>query len=326
MPSEPTSSPASGRQTDLTVHVALLAVQMSFGGFHVIGKLVLEEIGALPLAGLRVGLATPILLLLAWHRDRCLPRPRDLAILAGLGMLGVFLNQFLFIVGLQYTTATNASILMASIPVFAVAAAAALGIERIGRRRLAGIALAVVGALVVLGPGQLAMGQGPAAQLGAGPLEAARPVFLGNLLILVNCLSYSVFLVLQRPILERLPWRTTIAWSFLFGGLAILAVSGPQLAALEPAALSTRAWLGLTYIVALPTLFSYAVNTWAVKRSSASLTAAYTTVQPLFATLLAHWMLGERLGWRAACGFALIAAGLYWVSRRPARPVLPDHE
>ncbi len=302
---------ARGGKVDLSVHLALLAVQASFGGFHVIGKLVLGELTPLQLAGLRVALATPVLLLLAWRRDRCLPRPSDLPTLAGLGMLGVFLNQVLFIIGLQYTTATNAAILMASIPVFAVAVAAAMRIEPMGRRRLAGIALAVAGALVVLGPTQLSLGQG---------------VFLGNLLILLNCLSYSVFLVLHRPVLERLPWRTTIAWSFLFGGMAVLAVAAVDLSRLQPTTLSPTAWAGLAYIVAMPTLFSYSVNTWAVKRSSAALTAAYTTAQPLFAALLASWILGERLGWQEAVGFLLIAAGLFWVSRRGRQGVLPDHE
>ena len=81
------------------------------------------------------------------------------------------------------------------------------------------------------------------------------------------------------------------------------------------------------YIVAFPTIFSYSVNTWAVKRSSPSLAAAYTTAQPLVTALLASWFLGERLGWREAVGFLLIATGLYWVSRRPTeQPMLPDHE
>lgn len=294
------------------VHLALLAVQMSFGGFHVVAKTLLDDLSPLALAGIRVGIATPLLVLLAWYSDRCLPKRRDLPTLALLGLLGVFLNQVLFIVGLQFTTATNAAILMPSIPVFAVAVAAALGIESVGWRRLLGIALAVAGALVVLGPARLA---------------TSSSLALGNLLILLNCLSYATFLVLQRPLLERLPWRTTIAWSFVFGGAGVLAVASFDLARLEPASIASSTWAGLAYIVALPTVFSYAVNTWAVKRSSPSTAATYTTAQPLFAATLASLFLGETLGWREGAGFLLIAAGLLSVSwrRRDVLPV-PDHE
>lgn len=310
MPSE-TPREASN-QGDVAIHLALLGVQMSFGVFHVVGKAVISEIAPLALAGLRVVAATPILLLIAWHHDRCLPRLGDLPTLAGLGLLGVCFNQVLFIIGLQYTTATNAAILMSSIPVFAVAVGALLKIERIGRWRLTGIALAITGALVVLGPGQFSGGSA---------------VFLGNLLILLNCLSYSTFLVLQRPVLERLPWRTTIAWSFLFGGIAVILLAARDLSRLDLETVSNAAWAGLAYIIVFPTIVSYSINTWAVKRSSPSLAAAYTTAQPLFAAALASWFLGETLGRRQAVGFALIATGLIWVGRRTTQPpVVPDHE
>ncbi len=73
--------------------------------------------------------------------------------LALLGGLGVARNQILFIFGLQHTTATNAAILMTSLPVFAVAAAAALWRSSASaRRRLLGIALSVAGALVLVNP------------------------------------------------------------------------------------------------------------------------------------------------------------------------------
>lgn len=285
---------------------------MSFGGFHVVAKTLIADLPPLAFAGLRVAIATPVLLALAWRKDRCVPSRGDMPTLALLGLLGVCLNQILFILGLQYTSATNAAILMPSIPVFAVAAAAVLGIERVGWRRISGIALAILGALVLLGPGHTSQTSGSR---------------LGNLLILLNCLSFATFLVLQRPILARLPWRTTIAWSFLFGSLPVLGFAAADLNRLDWGTLGGGTWTGLAYIIALPTIFSYTVNTWAVKRSSPTLAATYTTAQPLFAALLAAWLLGEHFGWREAAGFLLIVAGLLRVSwQRQGPTLLPDHE
>jgi len=296
-PASPPPSPApAGR-----VHLTLLLVQASFGGFHVVAKAALAHLAPMALAAIRVGVATPILLFLAWRRDRFIPPRRDLPMLALLGGLGVFGNQVLFITGLKHTTAINAAILMTAMPVLTVAAAALLGTETVNASRLAGIFLSVAGALVLVNPLRFTTDRGAA---------------LGNSLILVNCLCYSLFLVLQRPILARVPWRTVIAWSFLFGAAGVLLVAVPDLAALQPAAVPGPTWLGVAYIILFPTIFAYAASTWAVRRSSAALVAAYSTLQPLVAATLAATFLGERFGWVEGLGFALIVTGLWRVTAR----------
>ena len=286
------------------VHLTLLIVQLSFGGFHVVAKAALADLAPMALAALRVAIATPILVFLAWRRDRFLPTARDMPVLALLGGLGVFLNQVLFITGLKYTTATNASILMTSLPVFAVAAAAVLGIEKLTAPRSVGILLSVAGALVLVNPFRFSTAPGAA---------------LGNVLILGNSLCYALFLVLQRPVLGRIPWRTVIAWSFLFGGAGVLLMAVPALAKLEPSRVPAATWLGVFYIALFATVFAYSANTWAVRRSSPALVAAYGTLQPLVAVVLAAVVLGERFGWVEGAGFALIVAGLWRVTARPSR-------
>jgi drug/metabolite transporter (DMT)-like permease len=63
-------------------------------------------------------------------------------------------------------------------------------------------------------------------------------------------------------------------------------------------------------------VLAYALNTWAVRRSSPSLTAAYTTLQPVATAALAIPILGESAGWTEAAGFALIVGGLVVVAKR----------
>jgi drug/metabolite transporter (DMT)-like permease len=283
------------------VHLTLILVQVAFGGFHVVAKAVIGGMPPLALAAIRVGIATPILMALAWRRDHYVPSRRDLPILALLGGLGVFANQALFVTGLKFTTATNASILMTSIPVFTIGVAALLGIERITPHRLVGIVLSVAGALVLVNPFRF---------------SADHAGALGNAMILGNGLCYALFLVLQRPVVLRIPWRTVIAASFFFGTLGVLPVGMPALLALGPSKVGTGSWLGVAYIILFPTVFAYAASTWAVRRSSPALVSAYNTLQPLVASILAATFLGERFGWGEGIGFALIVAGLWEVSRR----------
>lgn len=292
-------NPSSEKNTLLGVHLALLAVQLSFSGFHVVGKVVLETLPPMALATTRVLIATPLLVALAWMKDRRLPEWKHLPWLALLGLLGVYLNQILFVVGLKFTTATNAAILMPSIPVFAVGIGWLTRVERIGSRRLLGVLLAAGGAVTLLDPRNFSLS------------DASN---LGTLLILLNCLSYSTFLVLQRPMLRQLPWRTVIAWTFLFGGLAVTLTGGKTLANVDLRAVDPRVWLGVLFIGLVPTFLGYLLNTWAVRRSSATLAATYTTLQPLTTAMMAFVFLGETFGPPQVVGFLLIATGLWLVS------------
>lgn len=290
------------RTLDVRVHLALLFVQITFGGFNVFGKYVLGYLPSLTVASFRVLFGAPVLMLLALRFDAVRPRRRDLWTLSMLGFFGVFLNQLLFILGLEYTTATNSAILMPSIPVFTMAVAMIMGIERLTARRAVGIALAVAGALIMLRVTRFSL---------------SEDTVLGNILILVNCLSYSLFLVLARPVLLRIPPLTVIAWTFLFGGAGVLLVSTPTLLATDFSAVPTLAWIGIAYVVVFPTVVNYVLNTWAIKRSSSVLVAAYTTLQPLVATALAVSLLGEQFGMRELLGFACIVGGLLWISLTP---------
>jgi len=305
-PDSATGAPGRGAgEVDwIRVHLALFVVQLLFSGFHVVGKAVLADLPPLALAGLRVGLAAPLLLAVAVWRDRFLPPLHELPRLALLGFLGVFSNQLLFLIGLSYTTASNAAILMPSIPVFALALSVVFRIQRASSRQWLGVLSASVGAVVLLDPTSFSL---------------TDDTVLGNLLILTNCLSYAAFLVYQRPVVERLPWRTVIAWSFLFGGTGVLAVTWPEVVALTQRPVSPEVWLGVLYIALLPTGLGYFLATWAVRRSSPTLVAAYTTLQPVLSVALAVAFLGETLGWREVAGFALIVAGLFGVSGRRKR-------
>jgi len=283
------------------VHLALAFVQLTFGAMHVLGKDALAAIPPLALAAMRVLAAAPLLLICAWYIDRRLPLKKDLPGLALLGLLGVCINQLAFILGLHLTSASNAAILMPSIPVFAQGFALWMGVERPTAAGIGGVACAVGGAWVMVG--------------GAG-LAGSENLLLGNGLLLLNCLSYALFLVLQKPMLKRLPPLTVVAWAYLFGGAGVAAAGFSSLARLNFRAVSSGVWLEVAYILLIPTSLNYVLNSWAIHKSTSTLAAAYIMLQPLTGTLLAAFWLGECLGWDEGIGFSLIVLGLVLVSLR----------
>jgi len=290
------------------VHLALFTVQVLFASLAVAGKFAFREIPPFALVMLRT--ASGAAVFLVWHlgfsRERV--TGRDLPQLALYGLLGVALNQLLFFHGLSYTSATNATVLGTTIPVFTIGVAVLLGRERPSPRRAAGIALALAGALYLVGAERFTM--------------AAR----GNLFILANALSYACFLVLVRDILARYSARTVMAWSFLFGALAASTVGVPALVHTPLSTIDVRTWLVIVYIIIGPTLGSYILNTWALARAPSSTVAIYINLQPVMTGLMAWATLGERPPVRSYIATGLIFAGIYfatttgWLRRFAWRP------
>jgi drug/metabolite transporter (DMT)-like permease len=277
------------------VHLALLAAQAGFAVFPVFGKLALTSLSPLVLAALRVTAAC--LLLEAYRRAKGDPAPAraDRGILFLLALLGVSFNQMLFILGLALTTAVNTAVLTATIPVFTLAAAALLGRERLTPRAVAGLVLAFAGALVLLD---------------IGHFDWSSQFVRGDLLLLANCLSYSFYLVLGRPVMARTPASTAVAAVFVYGAPVILLCAAPALSRFSPGNVTPVAWASLAAIVLVCSVIPYLLNSWALARTHASRVALYVFLQPLIGATASVAVLAEPLTARTLAAAGLIFAGL----------------
>jgi drug/metabolite transporter (DMT)-like permease len=289
------------------VHAALAGAQAGFALFPIFGKLALGSIPPLPLAAIRV-VSSAIMLEVV--RRVAEPDPiasSDRGRIFLLALFGVSFNQLLFIVGLSLTTAVNTSILISAIPVFTLATAVLMGRERTGPRAILGVVLAAAGALLLLN---------------AERFEWSSRYFRGDLLILANGFSYSLYLVLSRPILARYRPLAFTSSVFRWGGAPIALAAIPALLRFSPASVLPAAWWSLGAIVVFCTVIPYALNSWALARTKASRVAAYVFLQPVIAATLAILVLGERPGWRAAAAAALIFSGLAVTLMRPRIPAI----
>jgi len=292
------------------VHAALAGAQVGFSLFPILGKLVLASLPPLLFAALRAVAAAVLLeAFRRLHRDPERIRRSDLPRLVLYGLLGVSFNQILFILGLSLTTAINTSVLTSTIPVFTLAAASLLGRERLTAPAAVGVGLAGAGALTLLNVQHFDWGS-----------ASVR----GDLLLLANCTSYSLYLVLSRPVLAHYRVVTFTAAVFRYGAVLIAALAVPDLLRFDPSRVTARAWASLAGVILLCTVIPYLLNSWALARTHASHVALYVFIQPLFSTALAIAILGEALTAKTVLAALLIFAGLA-VSvprvRLPARPL-----
>src|SRR5918992_2096919 len=122
------SSSASLKDQEVAPHLALIAVQVMFGTWPIFGKVVLRSISSTSLVGFRILGATIIFAFL--HRQagqlRKLPR-RTIGSLLLCSLLGVVINQLIFVKGLSLTTVINAALITTTIPVFTLAISIMVG-------------------------------------------------------------------------------------------------------------------------------------------------------------------------------------------------------
>jgi len=290
------------------VHVALVAVQLMFASLGVVAKEALRELKPFALIAFRTPMAA-LIFLLAWligWRERV--APRDLGALFAYALTGVVLNQLLFIAGLERTTATNAVVIGATIPVFTVGVALLLRREQATPAKLLGLAVAFGGALSIVGIDQI------------GRFDPRR--MTGNLLVVANSLSFSVYLVISRRLLEKYRTMTVVTWTFVFGALGVFPFGAHDLVAAAPQ-LSTGTWVRALYIVLFPTVGTYFLNAFALKRAPSSLVAVYIYLQPVVGAILAAWRLGERPSAGTYLGGTLIACGIWFVNADARRATEP---
>lgn len=285
------------------MHAALFAAAVFFSLNYIVSKRTMGLITPITFAYLRVAGAAIVLNLLPHER---MPLARaDERRLVLYAVLAVAINQTLFLGGLSLTSAHIAAIIIGTIPVFTLAAAIVVGREQATTAKVGGIALAAAGALLVVG---------------VEGFEGSLRTLAGALMLLGNSFSYALYLVLSKPMMARVSARRALARMFAWATLLLVPVAIVPLLREPWATIPMRAWLGLAFVIALPTTGAYLLNAWALAKADSSIVAAYTYVQPVLTTLLAAVFLGEQIGITAAAAAVMIFTGVWLASRRP-RPV-----
>jgi len=193
-----------GRAEWLTEASLLLAVVL-LGTNPVAVKVAVSEFPPLPFVAMRFTLAGLLLLVIVLLLGLERPGRRDMLSMAGVGVLGVGMNNVAFTLGVSITTASDTALIYAAVPIWGILLGLALGLERPTRWGVAGVVLAFLGVGVVVYGG---LGGG-----GGTSLE-------GDLLVVIATVCWGSYAVLSLPLLRRHPPLVVAAFTMLFGGLA----------------------------------------------------------------------------------------------------------
>ena len=274
----------------------LLLMALIWGVNIAVVKYGTNHLAPLAYNGVRVALAAVALLAIASAMKKPWPARRDVLTLMLLGVLGNGLYQLLFIEGVAHTRAGNAALVLAATPAFVALIGWLRGVERIGRRGMAGITISVLGIGLVVG--------------GRAPIGAGASTVFGDMLVLGGCLCWAAFTVLLKPFMARVDGVQVSGLTMAGGSIPLLMVSAPAIASTSWSDVSIRVWGAIVFSGLGALVLAYLCWYRGVRVLGPTRASMYGNLQPLVALLFAWALLHEIPTVMQGLGAASIIGGL----------------
>jgi len=285
-------------------HLAVLGANLIFGsGYAVVKTITPQYIAPFALNVVRV-LSSLVLFWLVFlmNPGKAGIDKKDLPRFLLCAVTGVAINQLFFIKGLSLTTAIHSSLLSLGTPIFITIIAAWLLRERLTIQKLAGLALGIGGAAMLI--------------LSKDQQQNGKDILLGDLMIIINAISYAFYLVLVRPLMERYKPIHVLRWVFTFGTFMILPFGMEQFINTDWQAFGMAQWIALSFVALFLTFIAYLLNVYGLAVLSSSATGSYIYTQPVFAAIIAMLFMGEHFTITKGLAALCIFAGVFVVNRR----------
>lgn len=285
-------------------HLALLATNIFFAiNFTAVKYLVNKNlVKPFGLNLVRVGVTVLLLwVIFLFNPNKHFIRKTDLFRFVLCALTGIAINQLLFIKGLSLTYSIHASLLMLTTPILITFIAAWLLKEKLNLYKILGLGIGIIGAsILVLSRGNSGQGQ---------------DVLLGDIMVILNAISYTFYFILVRPLMKDYPPVMVIRIVFTIGLFMMLPVCWQEFNQIPWSGYAVSDWLILGLIVVGGTFLAYLFNVYGIKQVGASVAGSYIYAQPVFAAIIAMLVLGEELTIQKILAALCIFAGVYLANK-----------
>jgi len=283
-----------------TIGVLIAVLSSTFGGTSgAVTRYVVGIIDPVTLAAFRFGIGIAVLAPLALITQSALPRGRDWAGVAALGVMffGVF---FVFYnLALAHTTAARGALALSTLPLWTMVVAALLGAEPLNGRKTLGVCIAVGGVAVAL-----------AAGLGTAPAGAWH----GDLIMLGATLCMAFYNVWSRPFIARSSPLGFVTASMGAGAALLVAVAAARGGFAVTQSFAAAQWIAVLYLGAFGGAAAFFLWVLALRMTTPTRVANTMTVNPIAASLLAAVIVAEPIGWNLIVGLAAVGVGIWLAS------------
>ncbi|UAB81823.1 DMT family transporter [Marixanthomonas sp. SCSIO 43207] len=228
---------------------------------------------------------------------------RDWPRIIACACFGMVINMLMFFKGLSLSTPINSSVVITLSPVLLLILSAVFLKERVTLQKAIGISMGLAGALMLI-------------LFGLKVQPNAPNIPLGNLLFIVNATSYSIYLIIVKPLVSKYSSVTLMKLFFLFAVMINLPIGFSEFTAVDWLNLSFDAIWKLAFVVIGTTFLTYLFNIYALKELSPSTIGAFIYLQPVLAVLFAVLLGADTLTPIRITAAVLILLGVYLSSKK----------
>lgn len=287
-------------------HLGMLLATVMWGAMSPIAKGVLEQgvVDGLSLSVIRIGGGTLLFLLFSLLPKRITGdtkvQRKDLLTLFLASVIMISLNQGLFIIGIDYTTPVDTTVMCTLTPVFTLLLAAMFIGQPLTPLKVTGVVLGLTGALIMA--------------LSSEENEIASNPLLGNTLCILAQVCAAIYYVFFLKIINKYPPFTIMKWMFLFSSLTYIPCILMFTQPIELSSLGLTSILSLLYIIIFPTFLAYLIIPFSQKMLKPTVISSYAYLQPVISASLAYFMGLALFGWNRIFATTMIFIGVYLVS------------
>ena len=286
---------------------ALFMVQLLYGLNYTIAKTVMNENFIRPFGFvlLRVIGATILFWILSLFVPKEKIERKDYLKLIVASLFGVVINMLFFFKGLEYTSPIHASSIMTIIPIIILVLSAYILKEKVTKLKIAGVILGLAGALVLTLYGKSS--------------RVGDNIPLGNLLVFLNAVSYSIYIILIKKSTAKYHPFTFIKWLFLFGLIILTPFGYSELQDVQWHTFTPYTTFSVLFVVIGATFGTYLLNPLALNKLKASTVGIFIYLQPAIAALFALAMGADFIDTIKITAMIIIFLGVYLVIKKPKK-------
>jgi drug/metabolite transporter (DMT)-like permease len=279
-------------------YLLLSLTSLSWAGNTILGRFIAGHVPPVTLAFIRWSGAFVILLPFAWrHLIRDWPAIRKNAgVLTLLAFTGFSIYNTMAYYGLQYTTAINGLLLQSVAPLFVAMWTFALFGERLTLRQAGGICVSLTGVLVIICRGSL-------------DVLLAIAFNRGDVCFVIALVVYGFYAAYlrRRPAIHPFSF---LAVGMGWGALLLIPAVFIEIASGRTAVFDAESMASFVYVCIFPSLLGYLFLNRGIELIGANRAAPFIHLVPVFGSVLAIVLLGERFEVFHAVGYALVFAGI----------------